>query len=309
MTGYNSSFLTPSQIKRYAARLRGEQFRPLLSRAWQQQRAIGKLAADGTPDAVAGLADGLVTNGFLNAILRAEAIAMFEPLQSRLHNVESISALCSDWMEHGEAAALCATAIVPLATRVHCVVTIDALCRHWIESEELDIPLIHLLLDGDHAPSDPAQRAMFWLLSGQIQRYEALDPDGSPLTQAHASASPTLRKRLATAAASVGRMEWLGVKEVAKPLNSFSQEDWATTVQLLSQAVDPKALWKWLLKAPSIHSQTLLQRIPACTPPPAQFGKGAIGLQRQARHLPALADESQLCPDHCSHNLSTDPIR
>jgi hypothetical protein len=63
---------------------------------------------------------------------------------------------------------------------------------------------------------------MFWLLSGQIQRYEALDPDGSPLTQAHASASPTLRKRLATAAASVGRMEWLGVKEVAKPLNSFS---------------------------------------------------------------------------------------
>jgi hypothetical protein len=83
---------------------------------------------------------------------------MFEPLQSRLHNVESISALCSDWMEHGEAAALCATAIVPLATRVHCVVTIDALCRHWIESEELDIPLMHLLLDGDYAPSDPAPR-------------------------------------------------------------------------------------------------------------------------------------------------------
>jgi WD40 repeat protein len=307
MTCSNKSSLTPQQIKRYTARLLGEQFRPLLPRTWQQQRSIRKLATDGTPNAVAGLADGLVANCFQSAALRTEAIVLFEPLVSRLQNVESINALCRDWMEHGEAAALHAEAIVPLAIRLQSVETLDELCRYWIESRELDVPLMHLLLDAGHAPSDPAQRAIFWLLGGKIQRYDELDLDGSLLTQAHANASPTLRKRLATAAAAAGRMEWSGAMEVAKPLSAFSEEDWSATVQLLKRAGDAKALWQWALKAPPIYSRSLLQEIPVATPPPAQFGEGVIGLQRHARELPPIGDESQLRPDHCTNSLSTEP--
>jgi hypothetical protein len=270
MTGSNESSLTPQQIKRYRERLQGNSFRPFLSKPWQQERAIRKLGADGTPDAVAGLADGVVANRFLSAALRAEVIALLEPLLSRLQNV----------------------AIV------------DKLCRHWIESGELDLPLMHLLLDAEHAPSEPAQRAIFWLLSGKIQRYEELDLDGSLLTQAHANASPTLRKRLAAAAAAAGRLEWLSAMEQSKPLEAFTKDDWATMVQVLLRAVNPEALWQWALKAPPIHSRSLLQVIPDETPPPAQFGEAAAGLLRLAHALSPVRNEYQLRPDCCTHTLS-----
>ena len=133
-----------------------------------------------------------------------------------------------------------------------------------------------------------------FLTPRQIKRYAARLRGGSLLTQAHASASPMLRKRLASVAAAVGRMEWLCVMEVSKTLNSFSQEDWATTVQLLSQAVDTEAFWKWLLKAPPIHSQTLLQRIPAGTPPPAQFAKGHLDFSAR----PGIYQLWQMKPNH-----------
>ena len=266
----HESSLTPQQIKRYRERLQGNSFRPFLSKPWQQERAIKKLAADGTPDAVAGLADGVVANRFQSAALRAEVIALLEPLLSRLQNV----------------------AIV------------DKLCRHWIESGELDLPLMHLLLDAEYAPSEPAQRAIFWLLSGKIQRYEELDLDGSLLTQAHANASSTLRKRLATAAAAAGRMEWLSAMEQSKPLEAFTKDDWATTMQLLTRVGDLETLWEWALKTPPIYSRLLLQRIPAGTAPPQQFGEGAKGLQRHAMNLPALGDQNQLPPEHCNHILS-----
>jgi WD40 repeat protein len=268
--GSHESSLTPQQIKRYRERLQGNSFRPFLSKPWQQERAIKKLAADGTPDAVAGLADGVVANRFQSAALRAEVIALLEPLLSRLQNV----------------------AIV------------DELCRHWIESGELDLPLMHLLLDAEYAPSEPAQRAIFWLLSGKIQRYEELDLNGSLLTQAHANASSTLRKRLATAAAAAGRMEWLSAMEQSKPLEAFTKDDWATTMQLLTRVGDLETLWEWALKTPPIYSRLLLQRIPAGTAPPQQFGEGAKGLQRHAMNLPALGDQNQLPPEHCNHILS-----
>jgi WD40 repeat protein len=268
--GSHQSSLTLQQIKRYRERLQGNSFRPFLSKPWQQERAIRKLAADGTPDAVGGLADGVVANCFQSAALRAEVIALLEPLLSRLQNV----------------------AIV------------DELCRHWIESGELDLPLMHLLLDAEYAPSEPAERAIFWLLSGKIQRYEELDLDGSLLTQAHANASPTLRKRLAAAAAAAGRLEWLSAMEQSKPLEAFTEDDWATTMQLLTRVGDLETLWEWALKTPPIYSRLLLQRIPAGTAPPQQFGEGAKGLQRHAMNLPALGDQNQLPPEHCNQILS-----
>ena len=232
MTGSSKTSLTPQQLRRYAARLRGEQFRPLLPRDWQLERAIRKLTAAGTPEAI------------------------------------------------------------------------DPLCRFWMENGKTQDDLISLLLDAGYAPSEPAERALFWLLSEKIQRYEELDLDGTLLTQAHATASPGLRKRLATAAAAAGRMEWLGVMETAKPLNAFSEDDWATTVQVLKRAGDVEAIWRWALKAPPIHSRSLLRKIPAGTPPPAQFGEAAVGLLRLAHALTPEKDEKLYVPEFCTHTLS-----
>ena len=210
MTRSSKTSLTPQQIKRYRERLQGENFRPFLSKPWQQERAIRKLAADGSEEAAASLADGVVSDCFCHRSLRIQALAELTQLSSQLQSATSI----------------------------------DALCRYWIESEEPEESLTNLLLVAGYAPSKPAERALFWLLSGQIQRYEDLDLDGTLLTQAHAKASPGLRKRLATAAAAEGRVEWLGAMEVAKTLNTFSEDNWSTTVQLLTQAGAVKALWE-----------------------------------------------------------------
>ena len=231
MTGSSKASLTPQQIRRYAARLRGEQFRPLLPRDWQLERAIRKLTAAGTPEAI------------------------------------------------------------------------DPLCRFWMENGEIEDDLVSLLLDAGYAPSDPAERALFLILSGQLQLYEELDLDLALLTQAHATASPTLRKRLAKSAAEAGRMEWLGVMATTKPLNAFSLDDWATTVQVLRRAGDVDALWQWALKTPPIHSRALLEGIPAGTPPPAQFGEAA-GLLRLAKVLPVVGHQNQLAPEDCTQTLS-----
>ena len=273
MTGSSKTTLTPQQIRRYAARLRGEQFRPFLSKPWQQERAIKKLAADGSEQAAASLADGVVSDCFCHRSLRIQALAELTQLSSQLQSVTSI----------------------------------DALFRFWIESEEPEESLTNLLLSAGYAPTKPPERALFWLLSGQIQRYEELDLDGTLLTQAHAVASPGLRKRMATAAAAAGRMEWLGAMEVAKPLNTFSEDDWATTVQLLTQAGDLKALWEWALKAPPIHSRTLLKGIPSGTPPPVQLEEAAAGLLRLARELPVVGELNQLAPQHFTRTLSVKP--
>jgi len=277
MTRSSKTSLTPQQIKRYRERLQGENFRPFLSKPWQQERAIRKLAADGSEEAAASLADGVVSDCFCHRSLRIQALAELTQLSSQLQSATSI----------------------------------DALCRYWIESEEPEESLTNLLLVAGYAPSKPAERALFWLLSGQIQRYEDLDLDGTLLTQAHAKASPGLRKRLATAAAAEGRVEWLGAMEVAKTLNTFSEDNWSTTVQLLTQAGAVKALWEWALKAPPIHSRTLLRGIPAGTPPPAELGEAAAGLLRLARALPVVEELNQLAPEHFSRTLSgnTDEVR
>ena len=82
---------------------------------------------------------------------------------------------------------------------------IDALCHHWMETGAAGDDLATLLLSASHSPSDPAERALFWLLIGQIQRYEELDLDGSLLVQGQAAASTNVRKRFATAAALAAR--------------------------------------------------------------------------------------------------------
>ena len=181
---------------------------------------------------------------------------------------------------------------------------IDALCHHWMETGAAGDDLATLLLSASHSPSDPAERALFWLLIGQIQRYEELDLDGSLLVQGQAAASTNVRKRFATAAALAGRMEWLGAMQQSKPLDQFDKDDWTTTVELLKRAGDPNAIWHWALRAPPTYAQELLKMLPACTLKAPQTKEITSSLQRLAEQMPEVPDSHHLLPNFCTHTLS-----
>lgn len=54
-------------------------------------------------------------------------------------------------------------------------------------------------------PAEDVQRALLWFLAGEWKRYDAIDPGGSLLTGAVASADDGLRSRLAAQAHRAGR--------------------------------------------------------------------------------------------------------
>jgi WD40 repeat protein len=180
---------------------------------------------------------------------------------------------------------------------------IDTLCRYWMETGTAGDNLATLLVSAGHSPSELAERSLFWLLIGQIQRYEELDLDGSLLVQGQAAASTNVRKRFA-AAALAGRMEWLGAMQQSKPLDQFNTDDWATTVELLKRAGGPNAIWSWALKAPPTYAKELLKVLPACTLEAPQTKETTSRLQRLAGQLSAVPDYHNLLPNFCTHTLS-----
>jgi hypothetical protein len=183
---------------------------------------------------------------------------------------------------------------------------IDVLCRHWIEMELSDVSdaLSSLLLHAGYAPSDPAERALFWMLTGQLERYQELDLDGTLLSQAQAAAGTNVRKRLAVMAADRGRTEWLRAMQKGKPLDQFSPDDWATTVRVLVQAGDPEAIWQWALKAPPVNSLELLQALLAVKPLPPQLVEVESMLERLALQLPEMAAAWLKLPYLCTHTIA-----
>ena len=183
---------------------------------------------------------------------------------------------------------------------------IDALCRLWMEMEcgEAQDALSRLLLNAGCAPSDPAERALFWMLTGQLERYQELDLDGTLLSQAQAAAGTNVRKRLAVMAADRGRTEWLRAMQKGKPLDQFSPDDWATTVRVLVQAGDPEAIWQWALKAPPVNSLELLQALLAVKPLPPQLVEVESMLERLALQLPEMAAAWLKLPYLCTHTIA-----
>ena len=180
---------------------------------------------------------------------------------------------------------------------------IDALCRRWMETGAPGDELALMLLSAGHAPSDPADRALFWMLSGQLQAYDLLDGDGSLLAQAQAAASAPVRQRVAEASVAAGRTEWLQVLHQSKPLENFSAEEWAAAVQVVARTGDAQTIWRWALQSPPLHSRTLLRAIPSETAPPPHLGEVARALQALAQDLPAPRDWSGALLDLCTHVL------
>lgn len=266
-------------------------------------QVVAEVATDGWPERVSPPLIGILKSaGFLPfaSLQQRVAVALACGWSARLaeDGPTILPPLLEAWsLEATQAPAR--TALLALRTPA----TIDALCRHWIANGEAGDSLAALLLEAGHAPSDPAERALFWLLSGQLEAYDQLDGDGALLAQAQALASAPVRQRLAEASVAAGRTAWLQVVQRSQPLEAFSADDWAAMVQVEARTGDVETLWRWALQSPPLHARTLLRAIPDGAAPPPHLGEGARALLALAQGLPAAPDLAAFLPNQCSHIL------
>jgi len=138
----------------------------------------------------------------------------------------------------------------------------DALCRAALEG---DHPLARqVALACGYAPKDATQRALFFFLTEQWERYEALDFDHSLLGAVYESAEPRLRARLAEKARRAGRTEWislLGASRQDRRLGDLTDEEWETSYTVLLESQRWSELWQLAQLAPPGWGVRFLQRL------------------------------------------------
>ncbi len=187
--------------------------------------AAGVLARDGTPGAVRMLAE---------AVTRSD---------------------------DGRVRGIALNALRRLASR-GCVEAREALCRLVIVR---DHPWARkVALAAQYAPLDPHQRALFYFLTGQWDRYERLDFDQTLLRVAYQVAGESLRRRITERARRAGRMDWVAVVtggRQGRRLWEMMDEEWEAALAVLGGNEQWGEMWRLAQAAPEVWSVRLLQRL------------------------------------------------
>jgi WD40 repeat protein len=200
---------------------------------WLRRRTVKALGRDGSPEAVDLLAD---------------------------------AAIASD-RRLGE------LALAALARRAGegCGEAREALCR--LAVHHADGPVRAAALAGGHEPREPGPRALFYFLTGQWGRYEALDFDRGLLRAAYRAAGGPLRQRIAEAARRAGRVEWVEAVTRDAPADMLAElgdPGWQATVEVLSAAQQWPEMWRLAQEAPAAWAARLLNRLREAGWQPAQ---------------------------------------
>ncbi len=146
---------------------------------------------------------------------------------------------------------------------------IDAFCDGLMQTEQAG--LRRLALEKGYAPSDPARRALFFFLTGQQDRYDALDFDRSLLRAHYEVADDDLRQLIAGRVRASGRPELAAViqgRREKRTLSGMSAREWEAVVSVLAENRRWNDLWALVFEA-----------VP-------EWSAEALGLLRQAGFRP-----------------------
>ncbi|MEW5872056.1 MAG: WD40 repeat domain-containing protein [Chloroflexota bacterium] len=138
----------------------------------------------------------------------------------------------------------------------------EEVCRWVIERD--DPHARQAALQAGFAPRDPQRRALFYLLTEQWPRYEALDFDASLLKAVYQAADSALRGKIADLARRSG---WRGYVEAfagsrsARQLQALSQMEWEVILTVLSRHARWDEAWRLAQAAPPLWSARLLQSL------------------------------------------------
>ncbi|MCL4297034.1 MAG: WD40 repeat domain-containing protein [Anaerolineae bacterium] len=134
--------------------------------------------------------------------------------------------------------------------------------RHVIETDQ---PLVReLALTVPYTPLDPQQRALFFLLSEQWEKYEALDFDRSLLRTAYQTGHAWLQRRITDLTRRAGRADFIEVLAGGRQrrrLAEMTGSEWAVVLALLTQEGTWGEMWRLAQAAPAIWSLPLLRRL------------------------------------------------
>jgi hypothetical protein len=197
---------------------------PLIGR-WLRREAVDALARSDSPEAVEALAEAVARSD--DEQVRRIALKALWRLASQ-GRAEAQEALCRLAIEHGH----------PLARK--------------------------MAVTSDYAPRDEGQRALFYFLTKQWEKYEGLDFDQSLLRTMFEMADGQLQRRIVENVRRAGRVEWVGVIAVGqrgRRLGEMSDEEWKTALTVLEKEKQWTAMWRLAQVAPVRWSARLLRQL------------------------------------------------
>jgi WD40 repeat protein len=114
------------------------------------------------------------------------------------------------------------------------------------------------------APREAPQRALFYFLTEQWDKYESLDFDHSLLRAVYEAADEKLRQRIGEGARRAGRVDWVEVAaggRRGRRLGEMTDREWEVTLEVLSGSGRWAEMWRLAQEAPARWSARLLQRV------------------------------------------------
>jgi len=153
----------------------------------------------------------------------------------------------------------------------------EALCGRLIER---DYPLAcEAAVAAQYAPGDPNQRALFYFITEQWEKYENLDFDQTLLKAEYEAADDPLKKRIGETAKRTGRVEWAEII-VGRQWENLTDEEWETTLTVLERNERWERIWQLAQEAQVIWSVKFLQLLKEVgwTPDNTEERKGFLEL-------------------------------
>jgi WD40 repeat protein len=136
----------------------------------------------------------------------------------------------------------------------------DALCQLFIATE--NTRCLAIAQEKGYLPSDPANRALFYLLSSQMEKYEQLDFNRSLLASIYGSIDKPIRNRIMLQVQKNGHPDWIkGITGNSRIrfVNDLTDADWESAILSLKEKGDSANLWKLAQVSPPFWSAQILK--------------------------------------------------
>jgi HEAT repeat protein len=136
----------------------------------------------------------------------------------------------------------------------------EALCRFLIDQDHAIAR--EAALQGQYAPRDENQRALFFFLTEQWECYDALDFNRHLLSSIYASADPPLRQRLTEKLRIAGRTDFLTIlvgRDTRSRAALMTADETAVLVHMLTANEEWPRLWALVFTLPLVWSVQIVQ--------------------------------------------------
>ena len=121
-----------------------------------------------------------------------------------------------------------------------------------------------IAIKAQYAPREPNQRALFYFLTEQWDKYESLDYEHTLLQKVYELGDEKLRKQISDKARQTGQVAWVQIvagERKGQRLEKMTDDEWGTTLNILNKSQQWEEMWRLSQKAPAIWSKQLLEKL------------------------------------------------